>query len=176
MPHTFLFRILQQVTEQTVPMHYTNDITFAFTSTGVLEITVGNSAGLSTLRFSNLTYNVDLSESSRTGTVLTTVQARLTSGSGTVTYSFANGNEERTFSINSKTGRCCDSIDVIPSLVQNMPERLFPGFHFWFYEGKCKIGFETCRTFWNMFIKKKISFLLSCRKLVYLSKVKAPRI
>ena len=72
---------------------------------GLVEIKVGNAPGLSTLRFTNLTYNVYLPENSPTGTPVTTVTARFTSGaSGAITYSFTSSNEDDTFNIHPTTG------------------------------------------------------------------------
>ena len=72
---------------------------------GLVEISVGNAPGIGSLRFNNLTYNVHIPENSRSGTRITIVTARFISGrSGSISYSFASGNEDHTFSINSVTG------------------------------------------------------------------------
>ncbi len=73
---------------------------------GLVEIKVGNAPGVGTLRFANLTYNVQIDENSGQGTYVTTVQARFVSGGpGTISYSFASGNEDETFSIDPSIGR-----------------------------------------------------------------------
>ncbi len=72
----------------------------------MVEIKVGNAPGVGTLRFANLTYNVQIDENSGQGTYVTTVQARFVSGGpGTISYSFASGNEDETFSIDPSIGR-----------------------------------------------------------------------
>ena len=73
----------------------------------MVEIKVGNAAGMSSLRFLNHTYNVYVSENSPRGTLVTTTTAAFkdSRNSGRISYSFASGNEEDTFSINSNTGK-----------------------------------------------------------------------
>ena len=70
-----------------------------------MEIQVGNAPGVGALRFSNLTYNVYLAENSPYDTHVVTVTASFVSGgSGTIEYSFASGNEDGTFNIDSSRG------------------------------------------------------------------------
>lgn len=77
----------------------------ARSSTGMVEIQVGNSLG-SSLRFAESTYNVYVIEGAAYGTPLTQVQARFTSdqSSSRITYSFASGNEDNCFQIHPDTG------------------------------------------------------------------------
>lgn len=77
----------------------------AKSSTGLVEIHVGSALG-GILRFTNLTYNVHITEGARFGEHLTRVQARFISnqGSGLIAYSFASGNEDNIFMIHQDTG------------------------------------------------------------------------
>ena len=71
-----------------------------------MEIKVGNTVSVGTLKFRNQTYNIFLNENSNTGSYVTTVQAYFTSGGpGIIRYSFASGNEENTFHIEPTTGK-----------------------------------------------------------------------
>ena len=75
-------------------------------SVGYVEIKVGNVVQTGSLRFTNLTYQVTLMEHVASGTPVTTVTARLSSGASTdVTYTFASGNEQEAFHINHNTGK-----------------------------------------------------------------------
>ncbi len=67
---------------------------------------MGNAPGVGSLRFTNSTYNVYIDENSGRGTYVSTVQARfVTGGPGTITYSFASGNEDDTFNIEATLGK-----------------------------------------------------------------------
>lgn len=73
----------------------------------MVSITIGDAAGVSSLRFANHTYNVALSENAPRGTSVVTTVATFTDGSsGRITYSFASGNEDNTFDIMPGTGEC----------------------------------------------------------------------
>ena len=77
-----------------------------FCSSGWVEIKVGNAPGVGSLRFTNNAYNVYIEENSGHGTYVSTVQARfVTGGPGTITYSFASGNDENTFTIEPSLGK-----------------------------------------------------------------------
>lgn len=79
---------------------------FSYILVGWVEIKVGNAGGVGTLRFVNDTYNAYIDENPNTGANIITVQARFVSGgSGTISYSFASGNDDDTFSIQSSTGK-----------------------------------------------------------------------
>ncbi len=66
---------------------------------------MGNAQGSGTLRFSNLTYNVYLTENSEADTSVVVVNAHFVSGEpGPIAYSFASGNEDTTFLIDPDTG------------------------------------------------------------------------
>ena len=73
------------------------------TCAGVAEITVGDSSGTPQLKFEQQEYVKEIPENSPADTTVTTVGVSY-SGSGAVTYSFANGNAHNTFKINSQTG------------------------------------------------------------------------
>ena len=87
-----------------------------------MEIKVGNAPGVGSLRFTNSTYNVYINENSGHGTYVSTVQARfVTGGPGTITYSFASGNDENTFSIEPSLGK---SPVLVYINVFNCPKRI----------------------------------------------------
>ncbi|CAH1803297.1 unnamed protein product, partial [Owenia fusiformis] len=74
-------------------------------SKGLVEITVGNTPDLGTIRFRNLMYNVSLFENVPRNTPVAHVTADFVgSGQGSLVYSFVSGNEENTFSIRENTG------------------------------------------------------------------------
>ncbi|XP_013393116.1 protein dachsous [Lingula anatina] len=71
-------------------------------SVGVLGIRVGN-PNVGVLRFTNHTYSVYLMENTPRGTNVVKVTANFVGGgSGTIQYSFASGNEDKTFRIDSQ--------------------------------------------------------------------------
>ena len=76
-----------------------------YTPTGIAEITVGDSSSTPQLTFDQPQYVKEIHENAAVDTTVTTVQVSPYSGSGAVTYSFANGNDHNTFKINSRTGR-----------------------------------------------------------------------
>ena len=69
------------------------------------EITVGDSSGTPQLKFDQEEYVKQIPESASVDTTVATVGVSY-SGSGAVTYSFANGNAHNTFKIDPQTGRC----------------------------------------------------------------------
>ena len=84
----------------------------SLSSTGLIEVRVGDAAGSDpsassqvTLRFQNSTYNVQLAENAPVGKDVIQVSAVRSDGRRQrVTYSFGSGNEENTFEINSNNG------------------------------------------------------------------------
>ncbi|CAG0886653.1 unnamed protein product [Cyprideis torosa] len=75
-------------------------------STGLVEIQVGRTSGpVTTIRFSEATYEVSLDEDARPGRDVVKVQAARTDGRRQrITYSFGSGNEDGAFDINSNNG------------------------------------------------------------------------
>ncbi|ESO98121.1 hypothetical protein LOTGIDRAFT_174335 [Lottia gigantea] len=72
-------------------------------STGVVEITVGTTTPNPPLKFKQVHYSVEIREHSPTLTPVIRVSAT-SSVSGTIRYSFANGNDDQIFSIDQNTG------------------------------------------------------------------------
>lgn len=68
---------------------------------GVAEIVVGSSSPQ--LQFQSSEYRVDIPENSPVNTTVGTVRANYT-GTSTITYSFANGNQYNTFKMQPSTG------------------------------------------------------------------------
>ncbi|XP_067127599.1 LOW QUALITY PROTEIN: protein dachsous-like [Centruroides vittatus] len=73
------------------------------TATGVLQIYVGEGNVISTLKFQNSTYIIQLPENSPVGTEV--IQVKLNhSPSSNIIFSFSSGNEDSALDINSRTG------------------------------------------------------------------------
>ena len=75
-------------------------------STGVVEINVGNAQAEGTLRFTNITYTVYLEENSPTQSEVVQVEAKFSSGGpGAIRYGFASStNDDGIFDINDASG------------------------------------------------------------------------
>uniref|UniRef100_T1ING2 Cadherin domain-containing protein n=1 Tax=Strigamia maritima TaxID=126957 RepID=T1ING2_STRMM len=74
-------------------------------STGVIEIRVGDNTGASVLKFQNSTYRVRLLENAPLGQEVVRVVAVRNDGKQSgIMYSFGNGNEDDTFDIDPTTG------------------------------------------------------------------------
>ncbi|XP_062598426.1 protein dachsous-like [Saccostrea cucullata] len=78
----------------------------ALSSTGIIEVTVGDNAGSVSLRFDQTSYHATIEEGSPKYTSVTTVRATYVgSGSGPITYSLVNSKDQQVFSLDSSTGR-----------------------------------------------------------------------
>ena len=74
-------------------------------STGLVEIHVGDASSSTTLQFQNSTYSVDLTENSPAGTDVVQVMAFRSDGRRQrITYNFGSGNEDQIFDINANNG------------------------------------------------------------------------
>ena len=68
---------------------------------------VGDDARTGVLNFENGTYNINLSENARLDQFVIQVRASFKNGgTGAITYSFASGDENNIFRIDSRTGLC----------------------------------------------------------------------
>ncbi|XP_068225068.1 protein dachsous-like, partial [Palaemon carinicauda] len=75
-------------------------------STGLIEIMVGDATSATTLRFKNLTYAVKLNENAPSGYNVLQVAAFRSDGRRyTIEYSFGSGNEENIFDIDKNNGQ-----------------------------------------------------------------------
>lgn len=72
---------------------------------GIVEVTVGGGSGDLSLRFDQASYHVMIRENPSRGTPVTTVRATFVgSGSGPITYSLVNSNDQQVFSLGASTG------------------------------------------------------------------------
>lgn len=72
---------------------------------GIVEVTVGGGSGDLSLRFDQASYHVMIRENPSRGTSVTTVRATFVgSGSGPITYSLVNSNDQQVFSLGASTG------------------------------------------------------------------------